>query len=282
MDYKFDKKIGDNYNDSFWINKLAFFVKKANAAQLTPKHSITALCRNFDIAAIKMVDKKYLPAVPVHPYDNDANGVCYKAVRSTNTNTFSSYGALTSQVKISTGDTVSKRTGFIVGDTSKAGIEDLIDTSVGISPLEPAYPVGLDGEGDPFAVGTDELATIDEIAGITDGDDYNETNYPTESCAANYVYSNITSSCVPRVTCASDIGVFYDIPTNTCKISCPVGYHQVSQYPVFPCVLDGAPVIENTYELCHDGIDNDNVNGADMIDPNCANSGSIPPPTSLD
>ena len=274
----------NNVQKSSWAHKLAFFVKTAEAA-IT--HT-TPLCKNFDNAATAMVSRKYLATVPVHPYDNDATGVCYKAVRSASGNTFSGYGELTTQVDLVGGPTskMSKRSGFVTGDISGTGIQGLVDYTSGLNASVPGsaddeiiYPAGPDGYSPLDSLGN--IVTVDSVDGITNGPGNVSNGIPT-GCGAGYFYNRNTSSCVPRVGCFPDIGVYYDGTTNTCKIICPTGYHQVSQFPAFPCAINGSVVVENTYELCHDGIDNDNIDGTDMADPKCANAGTIPPPLELE
>jgi prepilin-type N-terminal cleavage/methylation domain-containing protein len=155
-----NKSFAINQPSTNWSNKLSFFIKKAEAAG----HSITALCVNFDKAAEKMVAKKYLSSIPVHPYDNDAAGVCYKAVNATTT--FVSYGVLTTQISVND-KPVNKRTGFIIGDTSSSGL----DAIEALTPEdESAYPADESG-----AVPDDLLTSIDDIEGITDGDSGDST-----------------------------------------------------------------------------------------------------------
>ena len=156
-------------NEDFsWINKLAFFTKKAEAA---PSLHSTALCKNFDIAADSMVSKKYLAARPVHPYDNDTKGICYKAAKSSTAQSFTSYAVTTAKVNTSQG-LVSKRTGFIIGDTSSTGIRSVNSAVSSVQRLdstaERGYPAGFDGTSDPYGL-TENLASIDAIEGITSG-----------------------------------------------------------------------------------------------------------------
>jgi prepilin-type N-terminal cleavage/methylation domain-containing protein len=152
-----------NYqNQTSWSNKLSFFIKTVEAAA-THK---TPLCKNFDLMAESMVAKKYLSYVPVHPYDDDVAGICYKAVKTEKT--FASYGSLTARINVSGGVT-SKRTGFIVGDTSPDALSELgeviIDPDNSIEGvLELAYP--MDEFGD---VASDLSDSADAIEGITEG-----------------------------------------------------------------------------------------------------------------
>jgi len=181
----------NNVQKSSWAHKLAFFVKTAEAAVT---HN-TPLCKNFDNAATAMVSRKYLATVPVHPYDNDLTGVCYKAVRSASGGTFSGYGELTTQVDINGPggpSTMSKRSGFVTGDVSKDGIGELIAVTETLNSGLPAnkkeivYPAGLDG-GNPFGTFSD-LATVDSVDGITSG-------ISVSSCGSGQLYDPITRSC---------------------------------------------------------------------------------------
>ena len=148
-------------------NKLVFFVKTAEASILP--HHATALCDNFDKVADSLVNLKYLSSRPVHPYDNDASGICYKAVSSNVS--FASYAVLTTQVS-TTGGNLSKRTGFIVGDTSLGGINSINSAVSGVlksdGSIERGYPAGSDGAGSPFD-SSGNMTSIDSIGGITDG-----------------------------------------------------------------------------------------------------------------
>lgn len=154
-----------------WSNKLTFFVKTAEAQSAV--HS-TPLCANFDRVANQLVAKKYLSSRPVHPYDNDAEGICYKAKKTLNS--FVSYGILNAKVGTDDGNR-SKRTGFILGDTSPEGIkgvneavsESFKDDS-GVGDLERGYPAGETvGEEELFDQ-FGNLDSIDAIDGITSGD----------------------------------------------------------------------------------------------------------------
>ena len=146
-----------------WISRLSFFVKTAEAA---PTHSITKLCVNFDKVASSLVAKKYLASVPFHPYDNDAKGVCYKAVNAGNT--FSAYAPLTTLVNVGSGvsaGVISKRTGFILGDVSTTGITNLItETASSGDSTETPYPIGTDGK-----TAVDVTESADVIYGIVGG-----------------------------------------------------------------------------------------------------------------
>jgi prepilin-type N-terminal cleavage/methylation domain-containing protein len=192
----------NNIQKNNWAHKLAFFVKTAEAAVT---HT-TPLCKNFDNAATAMVQSKYLATVPVHPYDNDATGVCYKAVRSASGNTFSGYGPLTTQVDISNSNDpsgvgrISKRSGFVAGDAGDDGINELIVATREVDPIIPykeiVYPAGLDGNPLIVVVGVGSntpLVTVDQVDGITNG-----TIVP--SCSSGQFYDLITKSCqnLPR------------------------------------------------------------------------------------
>ena len=149
----------DKNSDNGWAKRLSFFVKTAEAAIVT--HNITKLCANFDTMAIEMVSKKYLSTVPIHPYDNDAKGVCYKAVNSGST--FSAYAPLTTMINVG-GGSISKRTGFILGDTSPAGIGDLISKTSSYDSSETPYPIGTNGN-----TATDVTKSADTVYGISSG-----------------------------------------------------------------------------------------------------------------
>ncbi len=144
-----------------WADKLSFFIKTAEASSI---HT-TPLCANFDNMAQTLVNKKYLASVPVHPYDNDAKGICYKAVKATST--LVSYAVLTTQVTTTGGATINKRAGFIAGDASQSGVNDVI-TAMAQYPSERTYPSGLDGSTNPVDT-SGNVSSIDQIIGITGG-----------------------------------------------------------------------------------------------------------------
>ncbi|MEI6553892.1 MAG: type II secretion system protein [bacterium] len=129
-----------------WSDKLSFFIKKAEAAVT---HTHTPLCANFDGISAVLVQKKYLSSIPVHPYDNDVAGICYKA-RAVGTS-FTAYAVLSS--KLSNGS--NKRTGFVVGDTSVANLN-----TIKIATTETTW------KGYPSALGSS--ATISSVSDIAD------------------------------------------------------------------------------------------------------------------
>jgi prepilin-type N-terminal cleavage/methylation domain-containing protein len=154
-----NKSFAINQSPTDWAHKLSFFIKTAEAAG----HTKTLLCVNFDNAAEKMVNKKYLSNIPVHPYDNDEAGVCYKAINATTT--FASYAVLTTRINSSSplaqNGVINKSVGFIMGDTSSTGLQGLLDgTPVG----EPLYPSGVDG-----TLTTNLTSSVNAIADVTDG-----------------------------------------------------------------------------------------------------------------
>lgn len=148
-------------------NKLAFFAKFTKIAEAAVTHKQTKLCANFDNIAGQLVQKKYLSSVPVHPYDNDAAGICYKA-KSTS-KSFASYAVLTQHVSVA-GGTINKRTGFIVGDTSVGAMQELGDSIQTIpeadNDYEIPYPADETGLDNNF---TDLSGVIDAIEGVTKG-----------------------------------------------------------------------------------------------------------------
>ncbi len=178
-------------SNSTWSKKLSFFIKTAEAAS---GHPLTPLCSNFDTVAGKLVTKRYLSTIPVHPYDNDANHVCYKAVNATTT--FSAYASLTTQVSVGSGSsagTINKRTGFILGDTSSVGVSNLVAATESYystnDPSETAYPVGLDG-----SAASDLASSLDAISGITNGSSVGDSNgYIESSTTGVYVLNVITT-----------------------------------------------------------------------------------------
>ena len=197
QEYPVNPALSTNYKYSetahtgtdFWGNKLAFFTKKASAAV---NHTISPLCANFDNISALLVQRKYLSAIPVHPYDNDAQGICYKAVSGTNVKTFSAYGILATKGTLADGYVVSRRTGFISGDTSRVGVEDLYNTTKSIdSDEEIKYPAGTDAAAtNPFeSVTSNTIVTIDKVLGLTSG-------VANGSCASRgMVYDTTTKSC---------------------------------------------------------------------------------------
>lgn len=155
------KNFSINDSQYSWSGKLAFFIKKAEAAVV---HS-TPLCDNFDKIAASLVSRKYLANIPIHPYDNDTKGICYKAVNTGNT--LSVYASLTTVMNIGSGSsagTISKRTGFITGDTSPAGISDLSVMTNNVDQNETPYPVGLDA-----TTSLDISKSADAVYGVTTG-----------------------------------------------------------------------------------------------------------------
>ncbi len=144
-----------------WVNKLSFFVKTAEAAVA---HN-SPLCKNFDKVASTLVASKYLTNIPVHPYDNDAKGICYKAVSASGT--FSAYASLTSLMSVGSGassGTISKRTGFITGDTSSSGITNLVAATNSSDSSEIPYPIGTDAN-----TALDIAKSADAIYGVVAG-----------------------------------------------------------------------------------------------------------------
>lgn len=150
-----EKSFAFNQNTTTdWSHKLSFFIKTAEAAVT---HA-TLLCNNFDKAAEKLTAKKYLSSIPLHPYDNDSKGICYKAINTTTT--FDAYAVLTTQVSVG-GGVMNKRTGFILGDTSSSGLSNLNSSTPS---GETVYPINSSG-----VISTDITASVDVISGITSG-----------------------------------------------------------------------------------------------------------------
>lgn len=138
-----------NYPDpTFKFNSL--FAKIAEAAPNTK-------CTKFDEIAGILVTKKYLSKIPVHPYDNDTAGVCYKAfVDATNGSYFAAYAPL-SVAKTPTGAT--KETGFILGDISVANLSAIYTGT------SKEYPSGTTAGIAPTSI----AAVVDEVQGLTVG-----------------------------------------------------------------------------------------------------------------
>lgn len=147
-------------------SKLAFFTKTVEA-QSSSRHT-TPLCANFDNMAQVLVDKKYIPSIPVHPYDNDSAGICYKAVKKDKT--FISYAVLTQHVSTNTsGNVANKRTGFIVGDTSQAALQEVANSGSSLwGSGEDPYPMNVDGQF-AFNESGGLESSLDFIEGITTG-----------------------------------------------------------------------------------------------------------------
>ena len=160
MNYKDDDiALQQDGQKNNWANKLSFFIKTAEAAT----YHTTPLCANFDKAADAMISLKYLSKRPIHPYDDDANHICYKAVAVNNSATFSAYASLTTQVSAG-GGTINKRTGFIIGDTTPPAISSLATFTQSISPYETPYPIGSTG-----STSVDLVTSIDAVSGFTNG-----------------------------------------------------------------------------------------------------------------
>ncbi|MEI6553816.1 MAG: type II secretion system protein, partial [bacterium] len=180
------------YSDkSGWSNRLSFFVKTAEAA--TVRHTKTQLCANFDNVASALVVRKYLASVPIHPYDDDSKGVCYKAVNAENT--FSAYAPLTTTISVGSGASagiISKRTGFILGDTSPVGVGKLVDATVAVNSNETPYPIGTDG-----TTATVVSSSADVVYGIVAGT-------PGSAGAGSNIIPN-TSSTAPILMVNGDL-----------------------------------------------------------------------------
>ena len=200
--YKSIAEVESFLNKNVLTNKLAFFIKTAEA-QGVSSHPKTKLCDNFDKIAQNLVSKKYLAQIPVHPYDNDDTGVCYKAVKTAKT--FVAYGALTQLVNTDKGE-MSKRSGFIVGDASKSSLDEIRDyyTPTG----EIVYPIGVDGQ-DAFDI-SGNLDSVDAIEGITGGAGSGNTTTSTTTATTTAT----TTPNTPGSSMQNPIVIAQDVPGN--------------------------------------------------------------------
>ncbi|MEI6553159.1 MAG: type II secretion system protein [bacterium] len=164
-------------NESGWSNKLSFFIRTVEAASVG--HTKTALCKNFDNVALALVSRKYLATVPIHPYDDDSKGICYKAVNAATS--FAAYAVLTTQVSVQ-GTNYNKRTGFILGDTSSTGTSLIASPAFTPSDERP-YPVDSAG-----AVPSSVSSSVDAVAGITAG-------APAAPSGISGIIYSVTNSC---------------------------------------------------------------------------------------
>jgi prepilin-type N-terminal cleavage/methylation domain-containing protein len=229
----------DNNDNNNWANKLSFFVKTAEAAA----YHATVLCANFDRVADTLISKKYLSVRPVHPYDNDAAHICYKAISNASNSTFSVYGSLAATQVSTTAGVINKRTGFIIGDTTQSGISSLAAATVSADAAEVPYPIAVNG-----STSLDLAASLDAIPGITSGSQgsadsggivstptiyYPATHMSCQGsvCTCNDVYvflqngsqNTISGTCSPQISCLAVVGVTYDPVTNTCIDTRPGG-----------------------------------------------------------
>lgn len=185
-------------------NKLVFFAKTASA-QGSVTHS-TPLCANFDNVTNMLVAGKYLSDRPVHPYDNDESGICYKATKTLTS--FVAYSVLSSRVNTS-GGAVNKRFGFIVGDESQAGFESVNDAIVetfkknGTS-KERGYPAGADGNSSPYSGTNGSLVSIDAIDGISSGSSVSSGGISGIIKTATEYFSSSPTNLPLYAKCSSD------------------------------------------------------------------------------
>lgn len=276
----------NNEQRANWANKLSFFIKKADASAT---HSTTQLCVNFDNAAAALVAKKYMPAVPVHPYDDDAAGICYKAIKTDTT--FATYSILTAQVGVSGGGSessgiINKRTGFILGDTSPAAIDVLnnggenengytygvVEYTVGAGESEVSerpFPAGHDG----LEASTNISDSVDAVAGITNGAPAisNGSGGSFYETVFAPIVNTITSPSPQENTadlCNDHIDNDGDGASDNYDADC-AGFLHSGAHPFL-----SRP--ENTLTTCHDGIDNDLDNDVDSADTDCTTEAVCP------
>ena len=233
-----------------WTNKLSFFIKTAEAATINHE---TPLCHKFDSVADNLVALKYLSSHPVHPYDNDAKGVCYKAI--SNSSTFSVYASLTTQVSAGSG-VINKRTGFILGDISSSGISNLADSTTLITSTETPYPIGSNGN-----IAADLATSIDAISGITNGatGSYgNSVSFNSSSSSASGSGSSSGSGSNPTYTLTVNAGTIRSgysliLTYNTiggASFTSPTSFTSRESVSVYAAIYNGISYLQPNFVGC--------------------------------
>jgi len=143
--------------------KDSFLIKKANAQATVP-----AACTLFRVVVGKLVDKKYIAAIPTHPLQDYSKGICYKAATSTD-GTYLAVFAETPAQFIFNGSPTNKYTGFVAGNASIANLNKIRTDSNNTNISGNANTGYLRTEGDNNA----DIITIadisDEVIGVTRG-----------------------------------------------------------------------------------------------------------------
>ncbi len=143
----------ENYKKGFsdWLDAFSLSTKKAEADTST-------FCTYFTNLATELKSKGYLSSIPVHPYNDTANGVCYKAKGVAN-----SYLAVYAPLSAKLSNGTNKRTGFIV---TNSGTVDSVLSTVYTDTTEGArgYPANSSNSS-PSSVSD----VADEIIGTTKG-----------------------------------------------------------------------------------------------------------------
>jgi prepilin-type N-terminal cleavage/methylation domain-containing protein len=144
----------DNRDGAYLISELNLFsIKKVNA-----QASIPDSCKLFnDIAGI-LVNGKYLSSIPVHPRQNYADSICYKAATSSD-GTYVAMYAETPETILVGPNYVKKSIGFVAGDASIPNFNKIrVDTNYEfLRTSSSSIPIGA----------TDDI--LDEVVGITSG-----------------------------------------------------------------------------------------------------------------
>ncbi len=197
-----------------------FSIKIANAQAGAP-----AACLLFNTIAANLVSKKYLSTAPVHPRQDYAKGICYKAATSTDGTYFAAYAPLTTKVAVGS-FFVNKNTGFVVGDTSIPKLETIrLQTRV----ADPSNGY-LNTVGNAPITSTAQIADV--AIGITNGSAGVSTvsgGSFSVSCQDGYVFlqnglqNTMNGTCSPSISCVAMVGVHYDPVTNTCINDNPPG-----------------------------------------------------------
>jgi prepilin-type N-terminal cleavage/methylation domain-containing protein len=200
----------ENINRPVFKDLNIFSIKIANA-QTSGRPTA---CGLFDTIAEVLVSKKYLSAVPVHPREDYANKICYKAATSSDGTYFAAYAPLSTSVLSGSGY-VTKKAGFVVGNITVPNLNKIhADTTANNND---GYLYTVSGND---IVGTSDIA--DAVLDITSG---------SEGVSGSSVDSSDNSTppapFIPTITytktgkCTSDTlpgGV-----GQTCTVECPSG-----------------------------------------------------------
>jgi len=113
-----NKDILANNNTPILQDFNPFSTKIANAVGEQPA------CDLFNVIAGNLVSAKYLSAVPVHPRQDYANGVCYKVATSSDGTYFAAYGETPATVLVGS-SYVPKNIGFVAGNASISNLNTI-------------------------------------------------------------------------------------------------------------------------------------------------------------
>jgi prepilin-type N-terminal cleavage/methylation domain-containing protein len=105
--------LANNNNSTPILQDFNVFSTKIADAEATEPPA----CSLFRVIAGNLVSAKYLSSVPVHPRQNWAENICYKAATSSDGTYFAAYGETPETVLVG-GVSTPKNYGFVVGDIS--------------------------------------------------------------------------------------------------------------------------------------------------------------------